>query len=243
MEIGTADLVELPEDKEKKPGSRSRLSSGGSSGKGGGNNGGGGGGSDRNPDPDQADVQQYKPEKSKFVTGFLLVVVFMTFAGVIAAYIVIATNGVAEWRPFSLPIPVWVSTILILISSFTYHVAKTSLDVNDQPKAKKWLIVTTVLGAAFISSQLLAWLELVKRGMYMYSNPYAGFFYILTGLHALHVLGGIIALGSIILRAWVPTQSEEEMLRRRTLGSVVGWYWHFLGGLWFVLFILLGFWK
>lgn len=244
MEVGTAEITELPGDEEKKRKGRSRLTSGGNPGKGGGGKNGGGGGGDRNPEQDQSeDTQGFLPQKSRFVTGFLLIVVFMTFAGVLAAYMVIATNGVAEWRPFSLPIPVWISTVLILVSSITYHIAKRAFDQRHQIRARKWVVITTVLGGMFIASQILAWLGLVKRGMYVYSNPYAGFFYILTGLHAIHVIGGIIALGSVILRSWIPTMDETEMLRRSTLATVVGWYWHFLDGLWLVLFLMLGFWK
>lgn len=241
MEIGTIETVELPDEEEKKP--RSRMTSGGGSPGKGGNNGGGGGGGDRNDGDAEESVQEFIPQKSRLITGFLLVAVLMTFSGLIAAYVVIATNGAVEWSPFDLPIPVWISTALILISSITYHIAKKAFDDNEQPKAKKWLVVTTALGGTFISSQILAWTELVRRGMYVQSNPYAGFFYILTALHAVHVLGGIIALGSVILRSWIPTADENELLRRRTLAGVTGWYWHFMGGLWVVLFLLLGFWK
>ena len=114
---------------------------------------------------------------------------------------------------------------------------------NNQPLAKKWLIATTVFGAAFISSQILAWVTLTSRGFYVQSNPYAGFFYILTAVHAVHVLGGITALGSVLLRSWYPTSDPSAIAKRITIAQVVGWYWHFMGGLWVVLFILLGFWK
>jgi cytochrome c oxidase subunit III len=245
MNIGTIETVDLPDEEEKKKKPRTRLTGGsGPSGKGGGKNGGGGGGGgDRPNDEPVEEVPQFVPQKSRLITGFLLIAVMMTFAGLIAAYVVIATNGVVEWRPFDLPIFVWISTGLILTSSITYHLAKRSFDRNDQEWARKWLIVTTVLGATFISSQLVAWLSLVQRGLYLYSNPYAGFFYVLTGLHAIHVLGGIIALGSIFLRAWVKTSNEDELLRRRTMANVVGWYWHFMGALWVVIFVLLGFWR
>jgi cytochrome c oxidase subunit 3 len=245
MEIGTAEITELPGEDKKKPKSRTRLTSGGKPGKGGGGNGGGGGGGDnKNPENDQSEeAREFIPNKSKFITGFLIVIVFMTFAGVLGAYIVIATNGAGQWIPFSLPVPVWISTFLLLASSVTYHIAKRAFDRGLQLSAKKWLVITTVLGGMFIASQLVAWLELVKRGMYVYSNPYAGFFYILTGLHAIHVIGGIIALGWIILRSWIPTVDETEMLRRRTMAGVVGWYWHFLDGLWLLLFFMLGFWT
>jgi cytochrome c oxidase subunit 3 len=247
METGTIDIAELTDEPKKKTGRTSLTGGSGPTGggkNGGGGDSGGGGGGDRPNDESRAeDAGEFVPQKAKLITGFLLVAVLMTFAGLIAAYVVIQTNGALEWRPFSLPVFAWISTGIILASSVSYHIAKSAFDDNLQLKARKWLVITTILGATFISSQLMAWLELVQRGMYLHSNPYAGFFYILTTLHAVHVLGGIIALGSVILRSWVPTLDERELLRRRTLANVTGWYWHFMGGLWVVLFVLLGFWK
>jgi len=245
MEIGTIETTELPDEaKKKKRRTGLTTGSGPSGGGGGGKNKGGGGGGDRpNDEPLEEEVEEFVPQKARLVTGFLLVAVLMTFAGLIAAYVVIQTNGALEWRPFSLPIFVWISTGIILASSVTYHIAKTSLDKNLQLKARKFLVITAALGGVFISSQLMAWLELFQRGMYLYSNPYAGFFYILTALHAIHVLGGIIALGSVILRSWIPASDEAELFKRKTFANVTGWYWHFMGALWVVLFVMLGFWK
>lgn len=212
----------------------------GGSGSGGGPKFGRNGGGDQdNSDPYGLPV----PDKARVFTWFLLVVVVMTFGGLSAAYIVTATNKAVEWNPFDLPIQVWISTTIIIISSFVYHRGKVALDNFDQPRAKTWLSATAVLGAAFISSQLLAWLELSSRGFYFSGNPYAGFFYILTAIHALHVLGGIIALGSVVIGTWNVIYSDSRWERLRSLGQVVGWYWHFMGGIWLVLFILLGFWK
>src|SRR5205085_3703871 len=101
----------------------------------------------------------------------------------IAAYIVIATNNVAEWKPFALPVQVWISTVIIFASSIAYHLAQSSIERNNQDAAKRWLIVTTALGAAFISSQVMAWIALSNRGFYLSGNPYAGFFYVLTAVH------------------------------------------------------------
>ena len=239
MDVGTTEIIDdIPEPKRR----RSGLSGGSSSSNGGGYNPGGGGsdGPDENSDlqPDR-----FVPDKSRILTVFLLLVVLMTFGGLIAAYIVIATNGVAEWKPFDLPIQVWISTAIIVTSSFTYHFGKMAVTRNDQPTSKKWFTITTVLGAAFISSQILVWVTLNARGLYVQSNPYAGFFYILTAVHAVHVLGGITALGSVLLRSWYPTANPANITKRIALAQVVGWYWHFMGGLWIVLFILLGFWK
>lgn len=245
MEIGTADIIEDPEETR-------RRRSGYSSGSGSPGNGNGGG---RNPgDDDGGDHerphresgrsdQPFVPSKSRVLTGFLLLVVLMTFGGLIGAYVVISANKAAEWKPFDLPLPVWISTGIILLSSIVYHLGKLAVDRNDQPAARKWFVVTSVFGASFISSQILAWLALNSGGFYLEGNSYAGFFYILTAVHAVHVIGGIIALGSILLRNLTPTENLAEITKRKTLAQVVGWYWHFMGALWLVLFVLLGFWK
>lgn len=237
MKVGTSET--LQGETVLRP-RRSRLSGRGGAG---GRNGNNGGGDGPGPNNDGDTSASRVPDKARIVTLFLLLAVMMTFGGMLAAYVVIATNGAAEWKPFSLPFPLWISTILILVSSFTYHSAKMAFDRDEQEWARKWLIVTTILGAAFISSQLVAWLELVKQGLYMAGNPYAGFFYILTVVHAAHVLGGVIALGCIMLRSWQPTIDEDELAYRRNLARSVGWYWHFVGGLWLVILGLLALWK
>jgi cytochrome c oxidase subunit 3 len=256
LEIGTAETI--ADDKKKLRG-RSILTSGKGSnsgrnpgGGGGGKSGGNGGDGGDNPyNQNLSQVEdEFKPDKYRLVMWFLMLIVLMTFGALISAYIVISTNGVAEWKPFelpnrilNLPYQIWVSTILLLASSATYQISNRKLKRDDQSGSKKWLIATTILGAVFISSQLLAWLELYWRGIYVRSNPYAGFFYILTVIHAVHVLGGISVLGYMLMRTWNETKFELELFRRKTLSNVVGWYWHFMDGLWVVLLLLLAFWK
>jgi cytochrome c oxidase subunit 3 len=246
MKIGVIEPVEELEPARRK---KRRRSGGGSNRPGGGNNGGGpddsggagGGGFNRDPNPEP--IESSVPDKAKVVTWFLLIVVMMTFGGLMGAYVVVATNGVAEWRPFDLPIQVWFSTALIIASSFTYHIAQTAIFSNEHQKQRRFLVITTILGAAFISSQIIVWVGLVSRGYYMSGNPYAGLFYIITGIHAAHVLGGVIALGAIILRTGAQTEHGPELEYRRNLARAVGWYWHFIGILWLLLFVMLGFWK
>ncbi len=244
MKTGTVEPVIEDENVDRL--ARARFVGGGNGPK---DNGGGGDSGDGGGDRDDLQFDDTRrdghlvPDKSKFVTWFLLLIVLMTFGGMIGAYIVLATNGAAEWRPFELPIQVWISTGLILVSSITYHLAKNALFAGQYDRSRKFLIATTGLGAAFISSQLLVWLALVNRGFYLRGNPYAGFFYILTAVHAVHVIGGIVALGTILLRSWNETTSGDEITYRRNLARSVGWYWHFMGALWVVLLVLLGFWK
>ena len=242
MELGTAKPLLKPKKQRKRRVSFSEgLGSGGGNGR---NGGGGNGGDDNKPNhQDFEDIDQPKTNKARILTVFLLIVVLMTFGGLIGAYIFLSSTKALEWKPFSLPVQVWLSTVIILTSSVTYHISKKALDHDNQEKSKKWLLATTVLGAAFISSQLIAWIALVNRGVYVKSNPYAGFFYILTAVHAVHVFGGICALGSIVLRTWEKTFDNDELKERQNLSNVVGWYWHTMDALWIVLFLLLGFWK
>lgn len=174
---------------------------------------------------------------------FLLLVVMMTFGGLIAAYVVIAENAALEWRPFDLPFQVWVSTALILASSWTYNSAKEALKSERFERARKLFLITAALGGMFISSQIMTWVALVNRGFYMSGNPYAGFFYILTAVHAVHVIGGICALGYILLKTWETPASDHDQIQQTTNASVIGWYWHTMDGLWLILLFLLGFWK
>jgi len=245
MKVGTVETIE---EKEKKRKLHSGLSGGLGSSGGNRNGGGGGGGNDggdnnsRNNDFFE-EAETYSSNKLRIAMWCLLAIVMMTFGGLIGAYIVISTNGVMEWKPFDLPRQVWISTNLILASSITYTIAQKALNSGKQRKAKHWLLATTVFGGMFIASQVLSWLELVREGFYIQSNPYAGFFYILTAVHALHIIGGIIALGYLVLRTWQETSSEDELTKRRQVSNTVGWYWHFMDGIWIILFLLLGFWK
>ncbi|KXJ99203.1 MAG: cytochrome c oxidase subunit III [Acidobacteria bacterium OLB17] len=246
MKVGVADTLDevVDEKRRKRPGLTSSGPGGGDP-RGPKGNGGGGSGPDGGDDDRKRfdDATRPNAAKTRMLTYFLLMVVVMTFGGMISAYLVLKTNGSTEWKPFDLPIQVWVSTAIIILSSVAYIVAERALMAEEHLKAKKWLLIATVLGGCFISSQLVLWLELISWGVYAYGNPYAGFFYILTALHALHVLGGIVAMSSIVLRAWNPPISEFEVERRKTIGQVVGWYWHMMGGLWIVIVGLLGFWA
>ena len=178
MQIGTIE-TEI-EEKEKRPRKRPGRSligggrPGGSGKNGGGDNGGGsGGGPSRSYETGPDDINR---DKSRVISWFVLLVVVMTFGGLIGAYVVIATNGAIEWKPFNLPVQVWISTIIILASSITYELFRRAVEKRELTWSRRYLVATTALGGIFIASQLIAWIELVNRGLYMRGNPYAGFF-------------------------------------------------------------------
>ena len=151
--------------------------------------------------------------------------IFAFFAALIIAYIWRAQTP-PFWEPIKLPPTLWLSTVLILASSAVFEWARREFGRGMHREASHLFIITGCLGAAFLSSQLTAWRELVRAGAYLSQNPHSSFFYLFTGLHALHLVGGLVALLVVLLRK----------SPRRELVDMVTYYWHFLGVLWLVLF-------
>ncbi len=133
------------------------------------------------------------------------------------------------WDPIPLPKTLWVSTALILASSMTFEAARRLFRRGKWRVASQLLLATASLGAGFLASQLTAWRELVRHGAYLAQNPHSSFFYLFTGLHSAHLIGGLIALLIVVM----------GRSKRRELVDVVAYYWHFLGILWIALFAVL----
>ena len=169
--------------------------------------------------------------------------VLMLFTALTSAYIVRA--GLSDdWRPLWMPHLLWLSTALILASSVSFEAARRALKKGSEQGYSRALLLTVLLGIGFLATQLLAWRQLVAQGIYLDSNPHSSFFYVLTGVHGVHLLGGILALDYLLLRtfrrAGVKGVAQEK---RQTMADVVGIYWHFMDGLWVYLFLLLFFWR
>ena len=169
--------------------------------------------------------------------------ILMMFTALASALIVRSgLHTSVDWRGGQMPTFVYVSTGLIVLSSLTFMRAKASLRHSEEAGYRLWLTVTLLLGLGFLAAQVLAWRQLVSAGVYLASNPHSAFFYVLTGLHAIHLVGGILALAYLhwfVRRARGP----EADLKRRALTDVVGIYWHFMDVLWVFLFLLLFFWR
>jgi cytochrome c oxidase subunit 3 len=240
--VGTVTELEKAEAEQRKRSSRlgNSGSAGGNGGNGGRDNGGGG---DRNNGDNNTDEELFSPDKYKIGMWVALLAISMTFSALIAVYMALALNRQQEWRPFDLPYQIYLSTAIIIASSLTYEFARRAIQRGKQIVFRKWLIATVVLGGVFLAVQLSTWLALVNQGVYVAGNPYAGFFYILTVAHAVHLIGGVLALGYLVLKTAQPTEIEENLFKRQTAASVVGYYWHSMDALWLVLFALLAFWK
>jgi cytochrome c oxidase subunit 3 len=168
--------------------------------------------------------------------------ILMLFVALTSAYIVRSASA-NDWRPVVLPKILWVSTAVILISSVTIELARRSLKQDRNSAYRSWLVNTVVLGGAFVVTQLLAWRQLVKQGVYLASNPYNSFFYLLTAAHGVHLVGGLAALTFLMLRTTRKRDTLEGELRRAGAAEAATIYWHFMDALWVGLFLLLMFWR
>lgn len=135
----------------------------------------------------------------------------------------------------------FLSTGLILASSLTFELGRRSLKSGEESSYTRWLMLTLLLGLAFLGTQFLAWKELRAQGVYLASNPHSSFFYLFTGVHGVHLLGAIFALLYLVLR--MRKSSELNSLRTKASTSVVSRYWHAMDGIWLWLFFLLLVWR
>ncbi len=167
----------------------------------------------------------------------------MLFAALTSAYVMRA--GGSGWDDIQLPSLLWVSTGLIIASSVTIEVARRALRRDEPATYKRWLTISLLLGLGFLISQVLAWRQLVAQGIYLASNPHSSFFYLLTGLHGLHLLGGLLGLSFLLWRTsrTLRDASQQAVQKRRALADAAGIYWHFMDGLWVYLFALLFLWR
>jgi len=168
--------------------------------------------------------------------------IVMLFTALTSSYIVRSASG-NDWQPIVMPKVLWLSTALILISSVTMEISRRSLKQQKDARYGRWLTITVVLGLGFLASQLIAWRQLVRQGVYLASNPYNSFFYLFTAAHGVHLAGGIMALGYLLLRTRRKRATVEGELRRVGAADSATIYWHFMDGLWVVLFVLLFYWK
>ncbi len=185
---------------------------------------------------------QFSPSRYRIAAWVVIAGIVMLFTALISSYIVRSASG-NDWVPIAMPKVLWLSTSLILLSSVTMEISRRSLKALNDAGYGRWLIVTVVLGLGFLGSQLMAWRQLVRQGVYIASNPHSSFFYLFTAAHGVHLLGGLVALSFLLLRTTRKRDTAEGELRRVGASDAGTVYWHFMDGLWIGLFLLLFFWR
>ena len=185
---------------------------------------------------------QFSPSRYRIGAWAGIGGIVMLFTALASAYIVRSASG-NDWQPIVMPKVLWLSTAVILISSVTMEISRRALKQQHNSRYSSWLTLTVVLGLGFVATQLIAWRQLWRQGVYMASNPHSSFFYLFTAAHGVHLLGGLVALSCLLLRTRKQRDTVEGELRRIGAADAASIYWHFLDGLWISLFLLLFFWK
>ena len=156
----------------------------------------------------------------------------MSFAAFTSALFV--REGTQDWVHLALPPILYANTLLLLASSGALEAARRNLGrVEGLGKAGGWLAITLMLGLSFCAGQYRAWLDLRGQGIYLATNPNSSFFYVLTFMHALHVLAGLMALVYLVYRVAI-----RHSAVRRTIFDNTAVYWHFMTLLWVYLLVL-----
>ena len=219
---------------------------------------GGGGDGDGGDDELRGRGPRELLQRYRLGLSFVLASDFVCFLALISAFFARQSSGhfdagdnyVADWPRFALPAAVWVSTGFLTLSCVTVEYGRRQLfremDVIEEwlglgrPMADRtwpWLAATAVLGLGYLSSLWVAWHELMRQGIRFTSDPDSALFYVLTGGHALHIVGGLLLLGVGIWGLYRLRRVEQ----RQILVDCIAWFWHGMGVIWLVLFTLLVF--
>lgn len=201
--------------------------------------------------------------RARLALGVLLTPIIMLFVSFTSAYVVRqglptldekSGQYVRDWTAINLPVRLLLlNTLVLVVSTVTMELARRQLGRRTAllpvrgMKAIKvtddrnfpWLALTCALGATFLVGQWLAWRQLAQHGVYISTNPSSSFVYLLTVTHAVHLLGGIVALGAALWLSLRHMQPERQYI----IVDTASWYWHFMALLWVYVFGLLQFAK
>jgi cytochrome c oxidase subunit III len=201
---------------------------------------GGGGGKNPPPGGDDGDEGGRRrrpplPSSKRYAMAIAIgiVSIVMFFMAMASAFIYLRANS-NTWVSPRLPWIIWANTVILLLSSGAMELARRRLAFGEVRKFRELWFAATALGILFLMGQLVAWRQFVLAGFYVSTNQASSFFYIFTGLHGLHLLGGIIALLYVSFRKF-----EKAKVSRSVAAEVVSYYWHFMTGLWIFLLALL----
>lgn len=169
----------------------------------------------------------------KYLLWIAIASIVMMFAGLSSAFIV--KRSQANWLSFDIPLVFYYSTGAILLSSVAIMIARSSFIERKMSRYTFWLATTIVLGVLFVIFQIMGFTELWNQGVTITRNVSFSFLYVIVGLHALHVLGGLVAL--VIL--FIQSMSKKVKVYSTVGIDIMSTYWHFVDLLWLYLLIFL----
>lgn len=199
-------------------------------------------------------------ERLRLGLFFALSAVFMFFVALVSVFFVSQGSGhfdanarfINEWLPTQIPPILWLDTLVLLLSSLTIEIARRHMFREEHAmdewlglgkptsrRAMPWLGATIVLGSLFVAGQLTAWHQLGTERVHLNTSPSSHSFYLITGIHGLHLVLGVAGLVAALLGLFLSRQMEN----RQIFVDLAAWYWHSMGVLWVGLFGLLVFFQ
>ncbi|RYZ00688.1 MAG: heme-copper oxidase subunit III [Chitinophagaceae bacterium] len=175
--------------------------------------------------------QRQKIHPHKFTLWVAIGSILMMFAGLTSAYIV--KRNQANWEGVETPSAFWLSTATIVASSITMHLALRAFRQREMRRYRSLLIVTLVLGLAFVALQYVGFRWLWDHGVQFRGAGAGQFLYVIAGLHAVHVLGGVVALAVVFGRAFLGRSKNYNVVPVEVMAT----YWHFVDVLWLYLLV------
>ena len=179
------------------------------------------------------EVQLVSPANSKVALGVFLAVVTVMFGLFVTAYLVRMEYD--DWRSLSEPWLLWLNTAVLVLSSIAFQNAWVAAYRGQASQVKASLIVAGVFSFVFLAGQIVVWRQLNGQGYFADSNPANAFFYLVTAVHAIHLIGGLVGWGLTIDKV----RRGLELTEVRMSVELCALYWHFLLLVWLVLFGLL----
>jgi len=176
-------------------------------------------------------IQRFRSQR--FGMYLAMASIIMLFAALTSAYIVRRSAG--NWLEFILPSIFYWNTLVILASSVTLHTSWLSFKRGKQGAYRLFLIATFVLGILFVVLQYIGWQQMTAEGLYLQVNPSASFIYVISGVHAAHIIGGVGALVVAMAHA-IKLKFEVTEIRKHRFELIVI-YWHFVDLLWLYLLV------
>lgn len=174
---------------------------------------------------------------AKIGLGVFLAVVSALFALLIGAYLM--RMAYADWQAPPMPRVLWLNTGMLALASVAMHCAVVAAHSRQLDNLRLALLTAGLTSIVFLAGQLLAWQDIAAQGYFAAGNPAVSFFYLLTAMHGLHILGGLVALGRTNIRAWRGGRTAGLVLSTELCAI----YWHALLVVWLVLFAVLMGWA
>ena len=178
-------------------------------------------------------AQKQREHPLKYIMWVTCASIVMMFAGLSSAFIV--KRNQANWVSFDIPLIFYYSTAVIIISSVTIILAKKAFVNRNISKYKMWLFVSMILGIAFVIMQYIGFEQLWGSGITLTRNVAFSFLYVIVGLHAIHVFGGVVGMVVIFIRS---LNNQKKMYSTIPI-ELMNTYWHFVDFLWIYLLIFL----